>query len=152
MISQITWGYNSTGDQKAYAFTYDKLQQYQSASFYEKSGTSWTSVSKYRETIGSYDKNGNILSLQRTDANGTLLHNLTYTYGSSTDGNILTGVTGSSEFLYDANGNMTKDGQTGVQIEYNILNLPQRIYKGADQISYIYSAAGQKLATQTGSS
>ena len=152
MISQITWGYNSTGDQKAYAFTYDKLQQYLSASFYEKSGTSWTSVSKYRETIGSYDKNGNILSLQRTDANGTLLHNLTYTYGSSTDGNILTGVTGSSEFLYDANGNMTKDGQTGVQIEYNILNLPQRIYKGADQISYIYSAAGQKLATQTGSS
>lgn len=152
MISQITWGYNSTGDQKAYAFTYDKLQQYQSASFYEKSGASWTNVSKYRETIGSYDKNGNILSLQRTDANGTLLHNLTYTYGSSTDGNILTGVTGSSEFLYDANGNMTKDGLTGVQIEYNILDLPQKIYKGSDQITYIYNAKGEKLALQTGSS
>lgn len=152
MISQITWGYNSTGDQKAYAFTYDKLQQYLSASFYEKSGANWTNVSKYRETIGSYDKNGNILSLQRTDANGTLLHNLTYTYGSSTDGNILTGVTGSSEFLYDANGNMTKDGQTGVQIEYNILDLPQKIYKGSDQITYIYNAKGEKLALQTGSS
>ncbi len=152
IISQISWGNNATGDQKAYAFTYDKLGQYTSATYYEKSGSSWTSSAKYKETIGSYDKNGNILSLQRTNASETLLHNLSYTYASATDGNVLTKVSGSADFLYDANGNMTRDGMTGVQIEYNILNLPQKIYKGSDQITYIYTANGRKLATQTGSS
>lgn len=152
IVSQISWGNNASGDQKAYAFTYDKQGQYVSATYYEKSGSSWTASAKYKETIGSYDKNGNILSLQRTNSTGATLHNYAYTYGNAANGNALTKVSGSADFLYDANGNMTKDGMTGVQIDYNILDLPQKIYKGADQITYIYTADGQKLASQTGSS
>ena len=152
LISQITWSNNATGEQKAYAYAYDKTKQYLSAAFYEKSGATWTANAKYKEAIGSYDTAGNILSLQRYNASGALLHNYAYTYGHTTNGYALTKVSGSADFLYDADGNMTKDGMTGVQIEYNILNLPQKIYKGSDQITYIYNAKGEKLASQTGSS
>jgi hypothetical protein len=47
---------------------------------------------------------------------------------------------------------MTVDGLTGVEIEYNILGLPQRIFDGTKEISYIYSARGQKLAAQVAGS
>lgn len=134
LISQITWSNSSAGDQKAYAYTYDKTKQYLSASYYEKSGTAWAANTKYKEAIGSYDKAGNILSLQRTNASGATLHNLSYAYGHVANGYALTKVSGSADFGYDANGNMTKDGMTGVQIDYNILDLPQKIYKGSDQI------------------
>ena len=152
LISQVTWSNNATGEQKAYAYTYDKTKQYLSASYYEKSGASWVASQKYKETIGSYDKAGNILSLQRNNASGAALHNYTYTYGHPANGYALTKVSGSADFGYDANGNMIQDGTTGVQIEYNILDLPGKIYKGSDQITYIYSAQGEKLASQTGSS
>ena len=174
MISQITWGYNSTGDQKAYAFTYDKLQQYQSASFYEKSGTSWTSVSKYRETIGSYDKNGNIKTLQRYGQTAAssygLIDNLTFTLA----GNQLSrvddaaaasaynggfefkdGVKQANEYTYDSNGNLTKDLNKGIStITYNVLNLPNMVtFSDGSTIAYTYGADGTKLKTvhKTGS-
>ena len=152
LISQITWSNNATGEQKAYAYAYDKTKQYLSASFYEKSGATWTANAKYKETIGSYDTGGNIQSLQRSNGSGAALHNYTYTYGHPSNGYALTKISGSADFLYDANGNMTRDGATGVQIDYNILELPEKVYKGSDQITYIYAANGQKLAAQTGSS
>jgi len=42
--------------------------------------------------------------------------------------------------------NTTFDGLRGVSIAYNILNLPKLVSKGSDNIAYIYSAAGEKLA------
>ena len=79
------------------------------------------------------------------------MHNYTYTYGHATNGNALTRVSGSSvDFLYDANGNMTRDGQTGVQIEYNVINLPQRVFGTSGEIKYIYAANGQRLASMVG--
>lgn len=42
---------------------------------------------------------------------------------------------------------MTSDGMTGAQISYNSLNLPERIVAGTEEVRYIYSAAGEKLAT-----
>jgi len=51
-----------------------------------------------------------------------------------------------SLFEYDANGNMTTDGSTGVGIEYNILGLPQKIFADGAEISYIYAADGRKIA------
>ena len=152
LVSHITWSNDATGEQKAYVFAYDKLKQYLSATYYEKAGSAWTSGPKYKESVGSYDKAGNIVSLQRYDGTGALSHDYAYTYGAGSNGYALSQVSSSPEFLYDANGNLVKDGQTGVQIAYNILGYPQKIFAGTEQISYIYAANGQKLATQTGSS
>ena len=41
---------------------------------------------------------------------------------------------------------MTTDGQRGITITYNNLDLPSEISKGQTKISYIYSVRGEKLA------
>ena len=54
-----------------------------------------------------------------------------------------------SAYAYDANGNLTKDlNKNIVDIQYNSLNLPNRIvFKNGDNISHVYSADGSKLRT-----
>ena len=111
----------------------------------------------YTEKVTSYDKNGNIKALQRY-GNG-LIDDLTYTYS----GNQLTRVddaTGSSagfsngasttnEYVYDNNGNLTKDSNKGItSIAYNCLNLPSKVtFSDGSTIVYSYAADGTKLRT-----
>ena len=95
----------------------------------------------------SYDRHGNLKTLQRTDASGNTWHDLTeMTY----DGNRLQSLrlNGGSAvtYTYDPNGNMTTDGRRGVTIGYNRLNLPEEILAENQKISYIYSASEEKLA------
>ena len=47
---------------------------------------------------------------------------------------------------------MTVDGLRGASISYNILNLPEAVSIGNEKVSYIYTSAGEKLATRVGSS
>ena len=54
--------------------------------------------------------------------------------------------------IIDAGGNMTVDGLRGASISYNILNLPEEVCLGNEKVSYIYTSAGEKLATRVGSS
>lgn len=54
------------------------------------------------------------------------------------------------EYFYDSNGNLVKDLNKGIsRIEYNILNLPQKItFGGANNPTneYVCSTTGKKLA------
>ena len=52
--------------------------------------------------------------------------------------------------IIDAGGNMTVDGLRGASISYNILNLPEEVCLGNEKVSYIYTSAGEKLATRVG--
>ncbi|WP_185153293.1 hypothetical protein, partial [Fulvivirga lutimaris] len=60
------------------------------------------------------------------------------------------GTTADPDYTYDKNGNMIKDQNKGIaSIEYNYLNLPERVTKTDGQyIKYIYDAAGVKLAQE----
>src|SRR5690606_12788604 len=50
------------------------------------------------------------------------------------------------EYAYDANGNMTADGNKGITVTYNHLNLPERVDFGNNKyIEYTYDATGAKL-------
>ena len=98
-------------------------------------------------TPANYDKNGNIRSLFRTDANGGQLHKLEYSYNGNQLSSIKVNNAQPATFTYDANGNMTHDGHTGVNIVYNILDLPERVFAGTQEVRYIYDATGAKLAT-----
>jgi RHS repeat-associated protein len=52
-----------------------------------------------------------------------------------------------NEYGYDYNGNLTSDANKGyTSILYNCLNLPKRVGTTNEYISYIYDAAGTKLA------
>ena len=91
--------------------------------------------------------------MQRYNSAAALLHNHTYTYNHATNGNVPTAISGgATNFQYNANGNMTLDGLTNTQIEYNIINLPQRIFGSSGEVQYIYAANGEKLASVVGSS
>jgi uncharacterized protein RhaS with RHS repeats len=102
---------------------------------------------------------GNILSFQRqghVNADATLfgtMDNLTYSYDAGNklqsvqdSGNgsfgFKDGANTTTEYTYDANGNMTSDANKGItNITYNHLNLPTQVTMADGTISYIYDAA-----------
>ena len=100
----------------------------------------------------TYDKNGNIKRLKRTDAQGDILHDLAYTYNR----NQLTKLTCNGQeytgYTYDQCGNLTYDPVEQLHYEYNELNLPSRIFGNNGEVRYIYNSEGQKLATLTNGS
>ena len=121
----------------------------------------------------SYDLNGNITSLTRKGVLRTVkltstvwvsgeIDHLSMTY----DGNRLRkvsdqcaeltyagamdfkdGIDKQEEYLWDANGNMTRDRNKGIyNITYNVLNLPECIeYYDGHEVRYTYAADGRKL-------
>ncbi|MDR1755723.1 MAG: RHS repeat-associated core domain-containing protein [Culturomica sp.] len=156
-LAHVTWG-GGSATEAGYTFSYDGFGQMAAAQALQTAGAAWTVTDAWAEkgTAGmntpiEYDRNGNIRSLARTDGNGGMVHSLEYRYDDPQNGNALSSLvtngTPSASFVYDENGNMTTDGLTGVQIEYNLLNLPQRIVAGGEEIRYIYSADGTKLAS-----
>ncbi len=143
-----------------YGYQYDDLNRLLKGN-YRKLGYSVTG--NYDETL-SYDKHGNIQTLQRNgfaDADfGTSVEidNLVYAY----DGNQLLAVqdmsnslngfrdnvnNGNPDYGYDAYGNMLFDSNKGINnIFYNHLNLPVRIFfSNGNRIYFTYNAQGVKL-------
>ena len=107
-----------------------------------------------------YDKNDNVLSSQcygQTSASvyaliiltGNLLNHVDDTATTSAYNNgfeFKDGVKQANEYVYDANGNLTKDLNKGISnITYNILNLPTGVtFASGGFIQYGYTADGIK--------
>ncbi len=162
-IAETFWRSSSDNTMRKYAYSYDNLNRLSLAE-YQKPQEAVVLTNSYNESL-QYDKNGNIMSLQR---NGGLdsqdlinqIDDLTYSYDGTTS-NRLVGVSDSTnnpegfndnnlsqtDYSYDANGNMTADSNKGIsQIIYNHLNLPTRInFDGIGLITYLYNATGQKV-------
>ncbi|MDP4184002.1 MAG: RHS repeat-associated core domain-containing protein [Bacteroidota bacterium] len=145
-ISGIKWrAYNNNaGDlYKGYGYQYDGLNRLTKGDYGTWNGSAWTNTTAYDETIGSYDANGNIGTMQRNNSSGTNRDNFTYTY----NGNQLTSITGSlsGNYSYDNNENATSDRLHGLTIAYNNLNLPKSYTKDANNSSvYSYDASETK--------
>ena len=162
-ISSMVW---QAGDETAirgYNFSYDGLDRLTTAAYHEN----LIEINDhFTEKVTGYDKNGNILSLQRYGQTGAsaygVIDNLTYTL----DGNRPTriddsatetaynggfefkdGVKQANEYAYDANGNLTKNLNKNISsIQYNCLNLPQVVtFSDGSTITYTYAADGTKL-------
>ena len=165
-ISSMTWN-GGDGVTRGYKYAYDGLGRLTDAAYGEGASIG-SNAGRFTEKVTGYDKNGNILSLQRygqTSASGYgLIDNLSFTL----DGNRLNrvddaagtaaynggfefkdGVRQADEYAYDANGNLTKDlNKNIIDIQYNVLNLPSRVTFGdGSAISYVYAADGTKLRT-----
>ncbi|MEQ6122704.1 DUF6443 domain-containing protein [Pseudotenacibaculum sp. MALMAid0570] len=154
-IVQTSWNTaNTDSSTKTYTYSYDALNRIISGI---------DNTGNYNLTSVSYDKNGNILNLQRKGHNGTnviagFMDDLTYTYESTSnklrkvldngddnygfkDGANLP----TAEYTYDANGNMVFDANKGItNIVYNHLNLPTQVTIGGQNITYTYDASGVK--------
>ena len=165
-ISAIVWNTPARTEalspayKQGYGFTYDALNRLTS-SVYGESTDFATSAGVNNESY-TYDLNGNIKSLARYRKGTGLIDNLTYTYKNSNISNLLdkvedasgtngfnNGVNTTNEYSFDGSGNLTADLNKGyTSILYNYLNLPKRVgtATAGQYISYIYDAAGTKLA------
>lgn len=126
-IASQQWGAGPTLP-NTFSYSYDKLNRLISGSS--------TGITMSEEL--TYDDMGNIRSLNR-DGTGANIYNYAGNHLLSVNN-----VTG--PYLYDANGNATTDGQNGMGLNYNILNLPQTAFKSGVSVSYSYDAAGRKLS------
>ena len=163
-ISSMTWKAGNESTIRGYKFTYDGLSRLMNATYGETAGIN-TNTNRFSENVTAYDKNGNIKTLQRYGQTAAssygLIDNLTYTL----NGNQLTrvddavtasaynggfefkdGVKQANEYVYDANGNLTKDLNKGISdITYNVLNLPTGVtFASGGFIQYGYTADGIK--------
>ena len=152
---------------RGYKFTYDGLDRLQNA-IYGESASINANTNRFSEKVTAYDKNGNILALQRygqtiasayglidnlkITLNGNQLKSVndaiaTMAYNNSFE--FKNGANSTTEYMYDANGNLTKDLNKNItDIQYNFLNLPDMVtFSDGSTISYLYSADGVKLRT-----
>jgi RHS repeat-associated protein len=156
-ISQTSWNtLNTDPIVKTYTYSYDALNRIISGN---------DNTGNYNLAGVSYDKNGNILTLQRNGHNGTnvitgFMDDLVYTYDGISNqlqrvvdnGDSVYGFKDNggltTDYGYDANGNMISDNNKGISsISYNHLNLPTNVSFASQyaSINYTYDATGTKL-------
>ncbi len=151
--------------QRAFTYEYDPMNRFKKSNFSVMIFGGWAPTNAYVEDV-SYDLNGNILTLNRSDENASFMDRLFYNYGegenksnrllSVLDVGILTrgfidGNTDENDYDHDANGNMIKDRNKAIdQLTYNsYLNLTEEIVKeNGERIKNIYDAEGIKLAQE----
>lgn len=162
-ISETLWKSKSDNVLRKYTYQYDQMNRLSNA-IYERPELTLPIANSYNEFL-TYDKNGNIQSLQR---NGEVddpdafvqIDDLTYVYAENSNKlmkvsdatNDSAGfkddkvVDNDDDYGYDAYGNMKSDQNKGIErIRYNHLNQPVWIGFSGTNISYIYDALGQKL-------
>ena len=167
-ISETYWKTSTDNKERRYGYVYDDLNRMKNS--YYKNVTTGSIYNTYNEGL-SYDKNGNITSLQRNGGievqnSTTQIDNMTYYYdpliknrlvkvidatnnidGFDDDGTGTLASDPSNDYAYDANGNMTKDENKAITaITYNHLNLPVKItFSTGYKIEYLYDALGTKV-------
>nr|WP_285827606.1 RHS repeat-associated core domain-containing protein [Bacteroides acidifaciens] len=163
----MTWTTSAAPFIRGYRFEYDQLSRLKNAAYGEGEGLS-LNINRFNEQVSGYDKQGNILGLQRYGQTGESVYGLVDDLTMIYEGNQLKSVTDtvsgsayangfdfrdgsnlSVEYCYDANGNLIKDlNKNIIDIQYNFLNLPCRVeFENGNSISYLYDANGTKLRT-----
>ena len=144
-ISEWEWTRGNSTD--TYSLEYDALSRIKESRLFRNGNP----VDALSESGISYDSNGNILSLTRTGEDGSAVNDLTYHY----DGNRLECLVDNGElsgnYAYDADGNMTFDGRTGMSLTWNDLGLVEKVsLDGEDLVNYSYLADGTKVSALDG--
>jgi RHS repeat-associated protein len=163
-ISETYWRTNSDNLLRKYSYAYDALNRLNEA-IYQKPDGVVSITDSYNESI-QYDKNGNIMHLERNGHFDSFdeshkIDNLSYTYDpvkrnqlldvsdSTNDPNGFSdnAPAAQNDYSYDVNGNLTSDLNKNIRtINYNHLNLPIYIESpGVGNIQYIYNALGEKV-------
>ncbi|MEZ4776128.1 MAG: DUF6443 domain-containing protein [Bacteroidia bacterium] len=167
-ISGIVWQTASDCDVKGYGFQYDEMARLKDAWFaVEGANGVWNEqLNRYSVNDISYDLNGNIQKLKRKGKTGTssygLIDDLTYTYTGNTVTKVKDKITSSfsslgidhfydgnpttTDYFYDAGGNIITDNNKGISITYNHLSKPVKIqYSNGSRVEFVYDAGGNKL-------
>ena len=149
-ISEWEWNHGAGAETNAWSLSYDDVGRLTDARRF----VSGVQTNSFSERSITYDRNSNALTLTRYGENAaTPEERLAYSY----DGNLLSGISntgasgGGGQYTHDANGNMTHEGLSGLDIVYNEQNLTRRISSGGTTLAeYEYLADGTKLRALDG--
>ena len=167
-ISAVKWQTDDVHNEgakreRSYAFTYDRSDRLTDALFKAHNGTNWTTEEQgsYDVTGISYDRNGNIQGLKRyyqanDSSSRAAIDDLVYTYSAnrltkvedSEDDALgyIEGTGQTTEYTYDANGNILTDTNKDLTYSYNALNKTKKVQYNANKyIAYTYSASGARI-------
>ncbi len=164
-IAETYWRSGSDNILRKYGYNYDQLNRLRNA-IYQKPDSPNPVPGSYNESL-NYDKNGNIMHLDRcgsqdSDSNTIptiKMDDLNYVYAANTNQLLKVsdatnstlgfkdGSNTTNDYAYDANGNMVVDNNKSITgIVYNHLNLPNKInFANGGIITYFYNAMGQKV-------
>lgn len=164
-ISSVVCEVQGDTNSKGYRFSYDGMNRLSNAEYGEGKDLKMN-MNRFNERVTTYDKNGNILGLQRSGQIGVDSYGVVDNLSLSYNGNQLLRVTDDAinsvfgngfefkdgnniaeEYNYDYNGNLKKDSNKGiVLIKYNCLNLPTLIASiDGSTVNYLYGADRRKL-------
>ena len=149
-ISEWEWNHGAGAETNAWSLSYDGVGRLTDARRF----VSGVQTNSFSERSITYDRNSNALTLTRYGGNAaTPEERLAYSY----DGNLLSGISntgasgGGGSFTHDTNGNLTRDGLSTLDIDYNDRNLTSRISSGGATLAeYEYLADGTKLRALDG--
>jgi len=165
-ISSVYTRTKTDNQLRGYSYRYDALNRLTNASGlfytgYPIHADGFGSFGDYREIV-SYDKNGNILTLNRTgelvSGQPVQTDDLTYTYtgnqlqtltdATNNNDGFKDGNKVGNDYVYDSFGNITQDKNKGITaISYNHLNLPYQVtFANGSNIKYTYDTAGTRLS------
>ena len=107
---------------------------------YDSSGRLSREHSPDENIVYSYDSRGNITSVV-----GSAGENWTYSYLGDRVSFLARSGQETVSFAHDSSGRMTYDGLEGVSIEYNFIDLPQKVIRnGVSLANYFYLSKGGK--------
>ena len=149
-ISEWEWNHGAGTETNAWSLSYDGVGRLTDARRF----VGGAQTNSFSERSITYDRNSNALTLTRYGENAATPEEiLAYSY----DGNLLSGISntgasgGGGQYTHDANGNMTHEGLSGLDIVYNEQNLTRRISSGGTTLAeYEYLADGTKLRALDG--
>ena len=149
-VSEWEWNHGVGTETNAWSLSYDGVGRLTDAQRF----VGGVQTNSFSERSITYDRNSNALTLTRYGENAaTPEEMLAYSY----DGNLLRGISntgasgGGGQYTHDANGNMTHEGLSGLDIVYNGQNLTRRISSGGTTLAeYEYLADGTKLRALDG--
>jgi len=163
-IQGATWRTAASTDLHRVAYTYDEKSQLQDSQYGQwqrpKNSSNYllnsASTSALREGGMSYDANGNIQSLQRTDQTGATTDNFSYSYKPNTNqlASVHTGSQSGATVLdydYDELGQMIRqrDGQDQRYFTYDITGKTTGVYLNVDLthplVEYAYDDRGFRV-------
>ena len=149
-VSEWEWNHGAGAETNAWSLSYDGVGRLTDARRF----VGGAQTNSFSERSITYDRNSNALTLTRYGENAATPEEiLAYSY----DGNLLSGISntgasgGGGQYTHDANGNMTHEGLSGLDIVYNEQNLTRRISSGGTTLAeYEYLADGTKLRALDG--
>ncbi|MCU0440576.1 MAG: DUF6443 domain-containing protein [Raineya sp.] len=167
MIAGVKWKSSLDNVERKYVYVYDDLDRLKNAYYEDNQSLAGVLKPDYFEGNLTYDKNGNILSLDRNGltgydglgrANYGGVDRLTYTYqgnklkkvadaATTANKGFVDGANTDDDYAYDLNGNMVSDKNKGItSITYNSVAQPLEInFADGRKVTYTYAGNVIKL-------